>query len=119
MKIGWETAEPPLSPVAVAGHGTVGTQLAERAKASPHWESIRFSDWCVVIGDELPWIDGVIYLGLLPGTTDVLIPVHHRPQLHPDLVARAGASIAGDTRGRIALIPVGDGVSVLRLGSRS
>ena len=119
MKIRWETAAPPLSPVAVAGRGSVGAQLAERAEASPHWESIRFSEWCVVIGDELPWIDGVIYLGLLPGTTDVLIPVHRRPQLHPDLVARAAMAIAGDTRGRVALIPVDDGVSVLALGSRS
>ena len=71
-----------------------------------------------MLGDELPWIDGVIYLGVLPGTTDVLVPVHRSPQLHPDLVKRAATSIAGGAGGRVALMPDDDGVSVLRLGSR-
>ena len=118
MKVRWETAEPPLSPVAVAGRGAVGERLVERATVTPRWDVVRFSEWCVLIGDELPWIDGVIYLGVLPGTSNVLVPVHRRPQLHPDLVMRAVTSIVGGPSGRVAVIPDDDTVSVLRLGSR-
>ena len=118
MKVRWETAEPPLPPVAAAGRGLVGARLADRATADPRWDLVRFSDWCVLVGDELPWADGVIYLGVLPGAGDVLVPVHRRPQLHPGLVTRAVMSLGGGARGRVALIPDDDGVAVLRLERR-
>ena len=118
MNVGWEPAEPPLPPVAVAGRGAVGERLAERATVAASWDLVRFSEWCVLVGDELPWIDGVIYLGILPGARNVLVPVHRRPQLHPELVMKAVTSIVGGPSGRVALIPDDDGVSVLRVGGR-
>jgi hypothetical protein len=119
MKVSWDVAEPPLPPVAVAGRGTAGERLSERATGDPRWDMFRFSEWCVVIGDELPWIDGVIYLGVLPGTIDVLVPVHRRPRLHPGIVTRAVGSITGGAGKRVALIPNDDAVIMLRLASRT
>jgi hypothetical protein len=75
LRVRWERSEPPLPPVAAAGRGAVGERLADRATAAPIWDLIRFSEWCILIGDELPWTDGVVYLGVLPGTVNVLVPV--------------------------------------------
>ena len=116
MKVQWDAAEPPLPAVAVAGRGVVGERLAARASVDERWDLVCFTDWCVLTGDDLPWVDGVVYLGVLPGTIDVLIPVHRRPRLHPGLVTRAVTSMCGAER--VALIPDDDGVSVLPLGGR-
>ena len=121
-RIEWQPVEPPLAAVAVAGHGVVGQRLAARAEHEPRWMLLQFPDWSVVIGDGLPWVDGVTYLGALPATMELLVPVHWRPRLHADLVVRAVRSFAagigpvrvaliperpGDTDGRVAVLPLG------------
>jgi hypothetical protein len=125
MKIDWQPAEPPFGAVAVAGQGVVGERLAARAGHEPPWTIVRFADWTVVVGDELPWVDGVTYLGVLPGTSAVLVPVHRRPCLHPELVVKAVRLVCADAGAggalRVALIPESpnDGagrVAVLLLG---
>ena len=121
MKVLWEVVEPPLSPVAVAGPGTVGDALAAKATQRGLRQVVRFAGWTVVVDHDLPWVDGVTYLGQLPGTTDVLVPVLRRPRLHPDLVAAAVRSLTGEPRGRVALVPEDphgtDRVAVLALGT--
>ncbi|MDQ1428338.1 MAG: hypothetical protein QOK39_1814 [Acidimicrobiaceae bacterium] len=106
MRIAWQPTEPPLRPVAVAGHGTVGDRLAARAGQEERWVLVRFAAWSVVVGDDLPWVDGATYLGQLPGAAEVLVPVHRGPRLHPDLVVKAVRSLRpGSARGQVAVIP--------------
>lgn len=114
MKISWRPIEPPLVPIAAAGHGSVGDQLAERARGHREWRVSRYPGWTLVDGDALPWVDGVIYLGLLPGTTDVLVPVHRQPRVHPELVSRVVRSLLGSRRAScVALVPSDDRVALL------
>lgn len=114
MNVGWEPLDPPLPPVAVAARGAAAEVLAQRAERDPAWKVTRFDDWVVVAGDKLPWADGAIYLARLPGAAHVLVPVHRRPDLHPELVERATQTYRGSAR-VAALIPGVDGVTVLPL----
>lgn len=114
MKIDWEASDPPLPAIAVAARARAAEVLAIKADRNPAWTVVRFDEWTVVTGDELPWADGATYLAHLPGTAHVLVPVHRRPRLHPELVERAVAPFRGSARAA-ALIPGADGVTVLPL----
>lgn len=114
MRISWRPVDPPLVPVAVAGKGQVADRLAERAQGHGDWRVSRYPEWTLVEGDSLPWVDGVIYLGLLPGTTDVLVPVHRLPGIHPELVSRVVRSLLGGRRATcVAVVPNDERVTVL------
>lgn len=39
--------------------------------------------------DELPWVDGVLYLGRGPGAPDLLLPTTLQPTVPESLLARA------------------------------
>ncbi len=114
MRVEWTTAEPPLEAVAAAGRGSAAARLEAKVGESTRWTVTRFAEWLVVAGDDLPWFDGVIYLGRLVGAAGVLVPVHRHPLLHPELVGRASASLRGSAP-CAALIPDGEGVVVLPL----
>lgn len=114
MKVQWATAEPPLPVVAVAARSGAAHRLQAKADRKTDWVITRFDEWIVVVGDDLPWVEDAVYLGHLHGATHVLVPVHRRPQLHPELVDRVTAAFRGTAR-LAALIPSGDGVTVLPL----
>lgn len=113
MKVTWERFDPPLPAVAVAAHGTAAEVLDAKTHQAT-WTVDRFVDWIVVGGEDLPWVDGAIYLGRLPGTARVLVPVHRQPRLHAELVERVAARFRGAAH-TAALIPDVDGVTVLPL----
>lgn len=116
MKITWSVVDEPLPATAVAGHDLVADRLAERVRGNPHWAVTRLDRWTVVHGDRLPWVEGVVYLGELPGAADILVPVHRRPDLHPDLVRQlARELIPAGQPARVALVPDDGGVAVLPL----
>ena len=112
--VGWTTVVPPLETAAVCARGAVATRLADRA--GDNWTVLRYDDWTVVLGDDLPWVDGVVYLGALPDAPHVLVPVHRVPALTPDLVLGAVRRLARGAK-RVALVPddAGDDVAVLVL----
>ena len=114
MNIHWVPSDPPLPAVAVAASGAAAKDLEAKAGRDPAWTVTRVDGWIVVAGDQLPWADGAIYLGRLPGTAQVLVPVHRRPWLHPELVERATSAVLGTQRWA-ALIPGTDGVTVVPL----
>jgi hypothetical protein len=116
MRIAWRPIEPPLEPVAAVGRGVVGDRLAERASRRGDWRVIRYAQWTLIAGDDLPWVDGVVYLGVLPGTKDVLVPVHRRPHLHADLVVNAVRSLTVGRTG-VAIVPDEEQVAVLVVGA--
>lgn len=102
--------EPPLSPIAVSARGAVARALLTKLVSWPADRLDRLSgvfsgDLVVVLGSEeadLPWVDGVRYLGRDPQAPSLLLPTTLEPVLPLALLERALVARAR-TRGRIAV----------------
>lgn len=110
----WRVREPPLTPAAVAGVGPVAAALLARARqppvaarglpvpgsggptlavggpSGPGWAGVWSSApaLVVLVGVDLPWVDGAQYLGRDPDAPGVLLPTRLQPGVAPDLWAR-------------------------------
>lgn len=109
MRIGWTAPAAPLPPVAALGD----EHLAARVR--PGHTVHRFRHCVVVLGDDLPWVDGVQYLGALADAPSVLVPVHRVPAAPSDIVAAAVRRLVGPRRAVLVPDDVGDTVAVLAL----
>ncbi|MFO0725963.1 MAG: hypothetical protein U1E65_19420 [Myxococcota bacterium] len=84
----------PLEPRGVLGLGPVARQLLQRvlwdddARLST-FTGVANDALVVILGQELPWVDGVTYLGQDPRAPGLLLPTQLEPALPLDLVARA------------------------------
>jgi hypothetical protein len=117
MRVAWRQADTPLPAAAVAASGPLAARLAAKSSTRGDLHLTRFAEWIVVEGEDLPWVDGVTYLGVLPGTSDVLVPVHRVPALHAELVRRAARAVLADEgTDRVCLVPHGERVVLLPLG---
>lgn len=92
----WTTRARPLAPVAVAASGALATALAEHVldRDVVSLEALRGVagiSWIVLLGpeDALPWMDGVVLLGVEPSAPTLLVPTTLEASLPPSLVARA------------------------------
>ena len=106
----WRAREVPLSPVAVVGRGEVASRLVDLViERGCSWHGVVGNGLIVVLGDDLPWVDGVLYLGRAAGQPALL----HDTRLEPDVpVAWIAKRLCG--RGAIAwlqspdlLVPLG------------
>ncbi len=92
----WVAREPPLPPAAVVALGAVAVALLDHVAAAvtdpaaPRWTGIWSPEgWLVLIGDDLPWADGVVYVGRDREAPGLLLPTRRRPGTPVDLVASA------------------------------
>lgn len=108
--IGWVPREVPLAPVAVVGRGPVARLLLARLRALPDDRLARLEggtaeSLTIVMGkaDDLPWVDGVTYLGREPAAADLVVPTTSAAAAPAALVeaalrrqaTRTGAAFAG------------------------
>lgn len=80
VQLEWVRREPPLAPAAVAATGAALAPLREATVArlpSQDLRAVAGDDWLVVLGNDLPWADGAIYLGWDSG---VLVPTVSMPR---------------------------------------
>lgn len=85
----WGPRDRPLSPVGAVGFGPVARALAARllqAEALP-WRAAADRDCLLVVGDEIPWVSGLIWLGRDPRAPELLLPTTAEPPVHPALLA--------------------------------
>lgn len=101
----WIEREPPLSPVAGLARGTArATWIAAlRTRLQLGWSGVGNASLIVVIGEDLPWVDGVDWLGRDPRAPGLYLPTLLRPDLPLDLVARAALRAVG--RAPVVLLP--------------
>jgi len=111
FKINWMARDTPLLPTAVAAHGPASLRLARRLLQLPdeslsQLEGVAGQNLILVQGTEqqLPWVDGVQYLGIDPAAPLLLLPTNYRPSLPEAFVQKALLKKAG-SNGRIAVLP--------------
>ncbi len=108
-EVRWHTRSVPLQPDGVVARGSASSRLAHRLLAGPldGLSGVCGPDLVAVLGEALPWVDGVVYLGAAPAAPGLYLPTFAEPDLHPQLVLNA-LRLRGVT-GPVALLPQ-DGV---------
>lgn len=96
VPVAWSQRPTPLAPAAVAASGAVAETLARRLLAERAEDLVRCSGVAgpglllvLAVGSDLPWVDGVVYLGRDPEAPALLLPVHRRPAVPLPLFERA------------------------------
>jgi len=96
IEIQWTRRRAPLPPVAaVARDGAARklvTRLLEREdEVFARLRGVASDDLVLVLGDrdDLPWVDGVSYLGRAPGAPELLVPTNLEPTVPESLLSRA------------------------------
>jgi hypothetical protein len=121
IAVAWRTREPPLAIAAVAAWSERATALARRAVdrrfADGALSAVAGDGVLLLLGaaDELPWVDGAVYLGRDPAAPGLLLPTLLAPSLPADLLERALRKRFA-AAGPIAVVPRGAAVEVLPLG---
>jgi hypothetical protein len=92
----WRPRLRPLKPVGVFARGPAARALAERLLARDDAALARLrgvaGDGLLALlgaGGDLPWTDGVSYLGRDPEAPLLLLPTTQEPAIHPRLLERA------------------------------
>jgi hypothetical protein len=104
----WSPREPPLAPVAVTAprHRTAALVAAAvaRARGGAELRAAAAAGRVVVLGDgpDLPWCDGVIYLGRDAG---LLLPTATAPSVPAALLHEAVRRLVPPGCGLVAVLP--------------
>lgn len=108
-RLAWPAREPPLRPVAALAEGEVALRLGRRLLAGPTPEGLlagastgRLLIWHPA--GELPWEDGLLWLGQEPGLPELFVPTTLRTPVAPELALDA-VRAAAKLEGPIALLP--------------
>jgi len=93
-EVQWVLRVAPLVPSAAIATGPAAIALAQRVLALDDEHRAQLSggvsaETFVVRGEELPWAEGVAYLGVDPAAEGLLLPTTRRPDAPLDLFARA------------------------------
>lgn len=105
--ITFHARENPLPAVAVAALGPHVRTLAQKVLTLPdaalaRWSGVVAPGALVLLGEDLPWFDGALYLS---ATGALLWPAWAEPDVHPMLLERALRSAFPDApRGPLALL---------------
>jgi hypothetical protein len=96
IPVAWLPRPIPLEPVGVAARGEAARALAVRLLSRPDEElaalrGVAGPDVLIALGSggNLPWVDGVVYLGREPDSPLLLLSTTHGPSVPPQLLERA------------------------------
>lgn len=103
-----------LAPIAACGRGAAADALALKLSSWPADRLAKLSGVSVFAPeravfvlaqseDDLPWVDGIQYLGKDPHAPQLLLPTAERPDIHLSLFERAITRVAR-TPGLIAVL---------------
>src|SRR5690349_16891045 len=92
----WRPRMYPLEPAAVVAQGEADRRLAARLlslndEGLSRLQGVSGTGLLLILGaaDELPWVDGAIYLGRDPAAPALLLPTNLEPNLPVSLLQRA------------------------------
>ena len=111
VTIEWCPRFEPLKPVAVAASGASAQELARRiiardAEEIAKFAGVAFESTLLLLGaeEDLPWVDGVTYLGVDPSAPSLLVPTNQMPSIPAALLERA-VMRAYQSEAPIAVLP--------------
>lgn len=105
----WRPRFTPLVSVGVAARGAAATSLAHRLLRDPdslsHYKGVSAPGLLIILGEEkqLPWVDGVVYLGHDSQAPSLLFPTNLEPSVPAALLQRTLA-VVHDQSGPCALL---------------
>ncbi len=90
MSFQWQARVEPLTPIGLCVRGEAARRLARRLIAQPrNLVGVHTRDALILLGDDLPWVDGVVYLGKEHPLDAVLLPTHLQPDWPASWIAQA------------------------------
>ena len=93
----WRPRFTPLAPVGVAARGPAATSLVHRLLQYPdslsHYKAVGAPGLLVILGEELPWVDGAVYLGHDAQSPSLLLPTNVEPSVPAALLQRSLAHV--------------------------
>ena len=108
IEVRWRPRHDPLRPVAAAVSGAAARRLVERLLEDDERHRLTgvASDrgLVVVAGDQLPWVDGVLYLGRSEAAPALLLPTALEPTVPEALLEQAVSRQVGRVA-PVAVIP--------------
>jgi hypothetical protein len=118
LAIGWRPRARPLDPRAVVARGAAAKALVEKLLARDDAALAKLSGvtsaasaagdgLILVLGEsaELPWVDGVSYLGRDPAAPSLLLPTASEPDVPVELLERAIVARFAGVAAPIAVLP--------------
>ena len=114
VEVGWTQRQDPLTPVGVAAVGTraraLARRLLDRDLAAPleRLRAAATADALVILGaaSDLPWVDGVVYLGKDPKAGSLLIPTNIAPSVPIDALERSLVGRLAGVETPIVVLPL-------------
>lgn len=111
IPVSWQGRPQPLASLAAVALGEAAESLARRLLAEGEEDLARRSGVAgpgfllvLAAAAELPWVDGVVYLGRDPEAPALLLPVHRRPAVPLPLFERALLKAFPATRPPVAVL---------------
>jgi hypothetical protein len=106
LAITWRAREPPLEVAGLVAIGDARRRLFERLAplddgALARWVGVATVDAWVIVGDALPWVAELTWLGRAPGAPTLLVPTRLAPSPPARVIAHALARRGA--RGDVAL----------------
>jgi hypothetical protein len=92
IAVTWTPREEPLAVEAAFARGEASQRLARRLLAHQGPTPLRAvagEGLLVILGDDLPWVEGIVYLGRDAGASQMYLPTVLAPSVVPALLARA------------------------------
>jgi hypothetical protein len=111
LALTWAPRAVPLEVRAVAATGAAATALGTRLAglddaALAGLAAVAGAGVLVALGRDLPWCDGVVYLGSEPAAPSLLLPTALAPSVPAPLLARAvRARLGASELGTVAVLP--------------
>ena len=107
---GWIRRTVPLAPAAVLAEGPAAAAMARRLLQRTDEELSRLRGvsapgLILLEGDDLPWVDGVTWLGRDEAAAGLLVPTLLEPPFSIALLQRSLASKPGAAGGPLAVLP--------------
>lgn len=92
IAVTWTPREEPLAIEGAFARGEASQRLARRLLAYNRTTPVRAvagEGLLVILGDDLPWAEGIVYLGREASASQMYLPTVLAPSVAPALLARA------------------------------